>query len=72
MIDGNFSIKRPRAQEIVRAQVNETFKCDPELSGLTVRRRKTSLHDTPFHQGTTPARTPKEHTIFINILRDEV
>lgn len=72
MIDGKFSILKPRTQEIVRAQVKEIFKRYPELGGLTVRHGETYLHDTPFHQGTTPARTPKEHTVFINILRDEV
>ena len=71
-IDDRLSIKKPKTQEILRAQIAEIFKRYPKLAGLTTRHGETYLHDTPFHKGTSPARTPEEHTILINILRDEI
>jgi len=42
------------------------------MDGLVIRHGETYLHDTPFHNGGSPARTPEEHALFINILRDEI
>ncbi len=71
-IDSHLSIKRERTQELLRAQIEEIFMRFPNLGGLTIRHGETYLHDTPFHSGETPARTPEEHAIMINLLRDEV
>lgn len=70
--DGRLSILKEKTQEIIRAQIAEIFSRFPKLGGLTIRHGETYLHDTPFHKGTSPARTPEEHSILINILKDEV
>ena len=70
--DGQITILKPRTQELVRAQVGELFKRFPDMDGLVIRHGETYLHDTPFHKGGSPARTPEEHALFINILRDEI
>jgi len=36
-IDGHFSIKKERTQEILRAQIEEIFRRFPKLGGLTIR-----------------------------------
>lgn len=71
-VNGQLSILRTQTQRIVRAQIAEIFKRFPRLSGLTIRHGETYLYDTPFHTGNTPARTPEEHILLINILRDEI
>ncbi len=70
--DGRLSIHSKRTQEILRAQINEIFNRFPELDGLTIRHGETYLQDTPFHKGTSPVKTPEEHSLMINILREEV
>src|SRR5271157_1270940 len=69
---GRLSIQRPKTQEIVRAQMEAIFHRFPDLGGLTIRFGETYLSDTPFHVGSSPVRTPADHTLLINILRDEV
>ena len=71
-IDGCLSIKRERTQEILKVQIAEIFSRFPKLGGLTIRHGETYLHDTPFHKGNTPAKTPEEHAIMINLLKEEV
>ncbi|MBN1560375.1 hypothetical protein JW998_09005 [candidate division KSB1 bacterium] len=71
-VDGNFSIRSETAQNVMRAQVEELFRRYPNLDGITVRHGETYLHDTPHHRGTSPVRSPEEHTILINLLREEV
>lgn len=71
-IDGRLSIKRERTQEILKAQIAEIFTRFPNLDGLTIRHGETYLHDTPFHSGDTPARTPEEHAMMLNLFREEV
>lgn len=74
MVDenGKISILRPRTQEVVRAQISEIFDTFSELDGLTFRHGETYLHDTPYHVGGSPARTPEEHSKLINLLREEI
>jgi len=69
---GQLTILKPRTQEIVKAQMDELFKRFPDLDGLTFRHGETYLHDTPWHVGGSPARTPDEHALLINILREEI
>ncbi len=69
---GQISILKPRTEAILRAQIEELFWRFPELDGLMIRHGETYLHDTPMHAGGSPARTPEEHSKFINILRDEL
>ena len=71
-VDGKLSIRAPRTQEVMRAQIEEIFRRYPDLPGFTLRFGETYLHDTPFHRGTMPVNSPEEHTILINLLRDEV
>ena len=71
-IDGKLSIQKERTQEILRAQIDEIFWRFPEIAGLTVRFGETYLHDTPYHKGNRPVYTPEDHTLLINILRDEI
>ena len=70
--EGRISILRPRTQELVRNQIREIFKTFPEIDGLTFRHGETYLHDTPYHVGGSPARSPKEHAALINLLREEI
>lgn len=70
--EGHLSIQRPRTQEVMRAQIEAIFRRFPALDGLTTRFGETYLSDTPFHAGDRPVRTPEEHTLLINILRDEI
>jgi hypothetical protein len=70
--DGRLSILREKTQEIVRVQIAEIFKRFPKLAGLTIRHGETYLFDTPFHLGNSPAKTPEEHIVLINILREEI
>ncbi|MBN1187935.1 MAG: hypothetical protein JXB49_37015 [Bacteroidales bacterium] len=69
---GKLSIQKERTQEILRAQIDEIFWRFPKIAGLTIRFGETYLHDTPFHKGTRPVYTPEDHTLLINILREEV
>src|SRR5271157_543923 len=69
---GRLSIQRPKTQAVVRAQIDGIFRRFPGLSGLIIRFGETYLCDTPFHVGTRPVYTPADHTLLINILRDEV
>ncbi len=69
---GKITITKPRTQEILRAQIEELFWRFPELDGLMIRHGETYLHDTPYHLGGSPARTPDEHAMFINFLREEL
>lgn len=71
-VDGKLSIRSKRTQEVLRAQIEELFCRYPDLPGFTLRFGETYLHDTPFHRGTKPVDSPEEHTILINLLRDEV
>jgi len=70
--DGKITILKEKTKEIVRAQIAEIFTRFPELSGLTIRHGETYLMDTPFHKGSSPARTEEEHSILINILKEEI
>ncbi|RIJ46507.1 hypothetical protein D1614_18805 [Maribellus luteus] len=70
--DGRLSILREKTQEVLKAQIEEIFWRFPSFDGLTVRHGETYVHDTPFHKGTSPAITPEEHAVMINILREEV
>jgi rhamnogalacturonyl hydrolase YesR len=69
---GDLSIRRPFVQQIIRVQVNEIFKRFPRLGGLTLRFGETYVHDTPHHVGRSPVRSPADHTILINLLREEI
>jgi len=69
---GDLSIQKPLVQKIVRLQVQEIFARFPDLGGLTLRFGETYLHDTPHHMGKSPVRSPQDHTILINILREEI
>ena len=71
-VNGRLSIRSERTREVTRAQIEEIFRRYPDLDGLTVRFGETYLHDTPFHRGTRPVYSPEEHTILLNLLRDEV
>lgn len=71
-VNGKLSIRAQRTQEVMRAQIEEIFRRFPDLDGFTLRFGETYLHDTPFHRGTKPVNSPEEHTILINLLRDEV
>ena len=71
-VDGKLSIRSERTKEVMRAQIEELFRRYPDLPGFTLRYGETYLVDLPFHCGTTPVNTPEEHTILINLLRDEV
>ncbi|MCP4376789.1 MAG: hypothetical protein GY794_11515 [bacterium] len=69
---GDLSIRRPFVQKIIRLQVREIFERFPKLGGLTLRFGETYLHDTPHHVGRSPVRSPEDHAILINLLREEV
>ncbi|MCP4376791.1 MAG: hypothetical protein GY794_11525 [bacterium] len=69
---GDLSIRRPFVQKIIRLQVREIFERFPKLGGLTLRFGETYVHDTPHHVGRSPVRSPEDHTILINLLREEV
>ncbi len=69
---GHITISKQRTQDILKAQIEELFWRFPELDGLIIRHGETYLHDTPMHVGGSPARSPEEHAIFINILREEL
>ncbi len=69
---GDLSIRRPFVQQLIRVQVNEIFKRFPKLGGLTLRFGETYVHDTPHHVGRSPVRLPADHTILINLLREEI
>lgn len=71
-IKGKLSILKERTQEILKIQIAEIFNCFPGIAGITLRHGETYLHDTPFHQGDSPARTPDEHQLLMNILREEI
>jgi len=71
-INGKISILKNRTKDIVRAQVKEIFTRFPNLDGLTVRHGETYLHDAPYHFGSSPAATPEEHSVFINLLKEEI
>lgn len=71
-IDGKLSIKRERTKEILTAQIDEIFWRFPEIGGLTIRFGETYLHDTPFHKGNRPVHTPEDHSLLINLLREEI
>ena len=71
-VNGKLSIRSERTQDVMRAQIEELFRRYPDLDGFTLRFGETYLHDTPFHRGTKPVNSPEEHTILINLLRDEV
>lgn len=66
------SIRKPKTQELIRAQIKELFIRYPTLDGITTRHGETYLHDTPFHKGGSPVGSPEEHAILINLLREEV
>ncbi len=68
----DFSIRRPMVQRIVRSQIEAIFRRFPKLGGLTLRFGETYLHDTPYHLGRSPVRTPQDHTILIDLLREEI
>ncbi|WP_221409020.1 hypothetical protein [Reichenbachiella versicolor] len=70
--DGYISIQKERTKELLKAQIAEIFKKYPELGGLTIRFGETYLHDTPFHVGDRPVRSPKDHIEILNLLREEV
>jgi len=69
---GRISILMPRTQEIIRAQIREIFWRYPDLDGITFRHGETYLYDTPYHVGGSPARTPEEHAMLVNLLREEI
>jgi len=69
---GDLSIRKPLVQKLIRVQIDEIFKRFPKLGGLTLRFGETYLHDTPHHMGRSPVRSPHDHTILINILREEI
>ncbi len=69
---GDLSIRRPFVQTLIRNQVNEIFQRFPKLGGLTLRFGETYVHDTPHHVGGSPVRSPEDHTILINLLREEI
>ena len=70
--NGKLSIQKERTQEILRAQIDEIFWRFPKIEGLTIRFGETYLHDTPFHKGASPVKTPEDHAVMINLLREEV
>ncbi|NQV31797.1 MAG: hypothetical protein HQ515_03840 [Phycisphaeraceae bacterium] len=69
---GDLSIRHALVQQLIRIQVNEIFQRFPKLGGLTLRFGETYVHDTPHHVGGTPVRSPADHTILINLLREEI
>jgi hypothetical protein len=69
---GRLSIQRPMTQKILRAQIEEIFRRFPDIDGLMTRFGETYLSDTPFHVGTRPVHAMADHTLLINILREEV
>ena len=71
-INGKLTIRAKRTQEVMRAQIEELFRRFPDLPGFTLRFGETYLHDTPFHRGIKPVSSPEEHTILMNLLREEV
>jgi hypothetical protein len=71
-VDDRLSIRSEMTQKVMRAQVEELFRRYPDLDGITLRHGETYLHDTPHHRGTSPVRTPEEHTILIDLLREEI
>lgn len=71
-IGGRLSIRKERIQKILRARIDEIFWRFPKIGGLTIRFGETYLHDTPFHIGESPVITPEDHTLMINILREEI
>jgi len=71
-VNGRLSILSETTQNVVRAQIEEIFRRYPDLAGITIRHGETYLHDTPYHTGTSPVKTPQEHTVLINILREEI
>ena len=71
-LDGKLSIQKERTQEILKAQIDEIFWRFPQIAGLTIRFGETYLHDTPFHKGTRPVQTTEDHTLLINILKEEI
>lgn len=71
-VKGRLSITKPKTQQVLRTQIDELFKRFPSLTGLVIRFGETYLHDTPYHKGNRPAHSPEDHTILINLLREEV
>ncbi|MGQ1784855.1 hypothetical protein [Saccharicrinis sp. GN24d3] len=70
--NGHLSIQKAKTKEILKAQIAEIFAKFPELGGLTIRFGETYLHDTPFHVGDRPVRSPEDHVTILNLLREEV
>lgn len=68
----NASIMRKRTQEILRAQLESIFTRFPDIDGLVCRFGETYLHEFPDYAGGTPAQTPEELTVLVNLLRDEI
>ncbi len=69
---GDWNIHRPMVQKILLAQLEEIFRRFPGLDGLVLRFGETYLHDTPFHCGKSPVRSPEDHALLLKILRREV
>lgn len=70
------NMQSKRTQDLLRAQIAGVFDRFPQLDGLVLRFGETYLHDAPHHMGGSPIRSGndgiKDHTIMINILREEI
>ena len=69
---GRFSIQMPQTQAVMRAQIDAVFHRFPGLDGLVTRFGETYLSDTPFHVGESPVHSAEDHTLLIQLLREEI
>ncbi|RYZ56280.1 MAG: T9SS type A sorting domain-containing protein [Sphingobacteriales bacterium] len=67
-------ITRPATQKLFRYMLQQIFIKYPQVDGLIIRTGETYVQDCPYHKGNSPVYDSKfdNHTILINILRDEV
>lgn len=63
-----------KTQELLRYQMEQTFKQFPELDGLVVRIGETYLQDAPYHQGSIQNKTSADKCIvpLMTLLREVV
>ena len=75
---GKIDIHKPKAQEVLRALITETFDRFPQLDGIVIRTGETYLDEIPHHaRGMPKARgmtitKPADHIALLGLLREEV
>ncbi|WP_158534840.1 T9SS type A sorting domain-containing protein [Mucilaginibacter hurinus] len=67
-------ITKPATQKLFRYMLQQIFKKYPQVDALVIRTGEIYTQNAPYHKGNNPAYDQKfdNHTILVNILRDEV